>query len=114
MEVASYVIEVLDLPVHEQTGRVCRQLRSARAALIVEDHDVFPFQRGEIAKNALEVDSRSAVNGDQGVASLADDAIEESRRVGRHNVALGWTLLRSSKGEKQSNEGNHRKPRLRR
>src|SRR6185503_21198662 len=45
-------------------------------------------ERSEVASDALKVDTRPAMNRDERIGASTDHAVEESRRVGRGDVAL--------------------------
>src|SRR4030095_4960203 len=53
--------------------------------------------RCEVARNALEVDTRTAVYGDERIGSATNDAIEQSRGVGCGDITFThcWSSLRS-------------------
>ena len=88
IEVASHIVEILDLAIDRETRRVGRELRAPGAALVVEDDRVPRGERREIAGDALEIHAGTAVDRDDRVAAPAEHAIEETRGIRRGDVAL--------------------------
>src|SRR4051812_3032914 len=83
------LVQILNLTRGNQRRRVRGQRRLSAAALIVEDHRVLCGEHREIAGHGLEVETRSAMNGDDRVRAAAHHAIVEPGRIrGDHVAAL--------------------------
>jgi hypothetical protein len=103
--VAPYGVEIGDLLRGVQRRGVGWQRGAPCAALVVEDDRVSFGEYGKIAGDALQVDSRATMNGNQCIGATPHGAEEEPGAVWRRHVSLPGRRLGPEGEGKQSEQG---------